>query len=1223
MQKTCSSVYRSYQVLRILFMRPRRQSLFVICCVIIALAIGVVPALANKATPLSKTRIIVGGESNNPPFSFLNEKGEPVGFSVDITRAIAKTMGMEVEIRLSLWADARKALENGKIDVILGMFYSEERAKIYDFSPPFVLISNAIFARKDSPPANSISDLRSKEIIVMRGEVMHDYIIKNRLTDRMLVTETPDDALRLLASGKGDYALVAQMLGFYWIKELKLSNIKTVGPSPEPFKNCFAVRKGNQILLSRFTEGLNILNQTGEYQRLYEKSLSVLEPTRITPVMVFKYAAIVVVPLILLLAVFLLWTLMLRTKVNEKTKELKESAERFRSLVTNIPGIVYRCANDANWTMLFISHEIDPVSDYPASDFINNAIRSYASIIHPDDRDLVDLAVQKGVKEQTAYSMEYRICRADGHIRWVHEQGQGVFAPNGNLLWLDGVILDISDHKQAEEALQETEEQYRMLVENASDIVYRTDENGYFTFVNPALFRIMGYRGDEIIGKHYKMVIRPDKFKEAITFFANQLIKKIPNTYYEFPIITKDGHEKWLEQNMQLVMEDNQVTGFQAVARDITDRKQAETAQRESEARYQLLADHMRDVVWLMDMNLKTIYNSPSGQKMRGYTWEEMQELPLDQHLTPVSLELAMEVFAEEMGRLQADPTYNVLRTLDLEFYCKDGTTIWTENTFSLIRDESGNPQYFLGEGRDISDRKQAEAALQESEKKYRLIFDNTPLGHFFFDEKGVIVECNNNFINIIGSTREALIGLNMLNLPDKNMVLTVREALSGRIGRYEDIYHSVTAKKATPMRALFAPMISKGGEILGGVGIIEDITERKMAEEEKAKLEAQLQQSQKMEAIGTLAGGIAHDFNNILGAIIGYTEMAVEEGSNEIQKQYLQETLVGAERARNLVKQILTFSRQDEHEKKPLDIKLLLKEAIKFLRSSIPTTVEINQNLTEESCNIIADPTQMHQVIMNLCTNASHAMKETGGTLKIALANVELAKDEIPNHPDLQTGHYVKLTISDTGHGIDPALIQRIFDPFFTTKSVDEGTGLGLSVVYGIVKSHGGIINVYSEPDKGAAFHVYLPRITYGEDMKVDRRKPVTGGTERILFVDDEPALVDLGRRMLSSLGYVVESVLSSVEALDKFNTKPDSFDLVITDMTLPKMTGIDLSRKLLEIRPGIPIILCSGIKEPETEAQAKSLGIKAYIMKPLTKRELANAIRNTLDGEMDTGSI
>ena len=1081
MQKTCSLLNRSYQRVRFLLMETRLQRLFATCLIVITLAISVVPAAAIK-TPAPE-KIIVGGEIGYPPYSFLDKNGNPSGFSVELTQAIARIMGMDIEIRLRPWPETRKALEEGTIDIIPGMFYSEERAKIYDLSPPFAIVSTAIFARVNSPPVNSIEDLRNKEIIVMRGEVMHDYVLKHRLTDRLVLTETPADALRLLASGKGDYALVAQMPGFYWIKELKLSNIKSVGPSLEPFKNCYAVRKGNAILLSRFTEGFNILNQTGEYHTLYNKWLGVLEPSRITFGLAVKYAAIVIVPLILLLAVSVLWSWMLRSSVRQKTKELKESAERFRSLVSNIPGIVYRCANDANWTMLFISHEIDPVSDYPASDFINNAVRSYASIIHPGDLDLVDLAVQKGVKEKTSYTMEYRICRADGHIRWVREQGQGVFAPNGILLWLDGVILDITNRKQAEEA-------------------------------------------------------------------------------------------------------------------------------------------------------------------------------------------------------------------------------------------------------------------LQKSEKKYRLIFENTPIGHFFFDENGVIVECNNNFVSIIGSTREALIGLNMINLPDKNMVLTVQEALSGRIGRYEDVYHSVTAKKATPMRALFAPMISEGGDILGGVGIIEDITERKQAEvarwesevkfrsvveksplgiaivddnfmciyvnkemsifsgypeqemvganfslllseeskamgieryqrrqrgedtpsryefsfvrktgearmgevwgatyidssgrvnsliqviditerkqaeEDKAKLEAQLQQSQKMEAIGTLAGGIAHDFNNILAAIIGYTEMAVEEDQNEIQKQYLQETLSGAERARNLVKQILTFSRQDDHEKKHLDIKVLLQEAVKFLRSSIPTTIEINQHLAEESCNILADPTQMHQIIMNLCTNASHAMKEAGGTLKIELTNVELAKDEIPSHPDLQTGHYIKLTISDTGHGIDPALIQRIFDPFFTTKSVDEGTGLGLSVVYGIVKSHGGIINVYSEPDKGAAFHVYLPRITYGEDMKVDRRKPVTGGTERILFVDDEPALVDLGRRMLSSLGYEVESVLSSVEALDLFHTKPESFDLVITDMTLPKMTGIDLSRELLKIRPNIPIILCSGIKDPDTEAQVKSIGIKSYIMKPLTKRELAGVMREVLDG-------
>jgi signal transduction histidine kinase/ActR/RegA family two-component response regulator len=396
--------------------------------------------------------------------------------------------------------------------------------------------------------------------------------------------------------------------------------------------------------------------------------------------------------------------------------------------------------------------------------------------------------------------------------------------------------------------------------------------------------------------------------------------------------------------------------------------------------------------------------------------------------------------------------------------------------------------------------------------------------------------------------------------------------------------------------------------------GLAFDITDRKQAKEEKSNLEAQLFQSQKMEAIGTLAGGIAHDFNNILAVIIGYTELARDKNQKQNKEQYLQETLNGAQRAKNLVKQILAFSRQDGNEKKPLDIKVLLKEAVKFLRSSIPATVEINQQLTKEECNIMADPTQMHQVIMNLCTNAAHAMKDTGGTLKIDLANLELAKDEIPNHPELQQGHYVKLTVSDTGYGIDPALIQRVFDPFFTTKSVDEGTGLGLSVVYGIVKGHGGVINVYSEPGKGAIFHVYLPRIMQTETMEEDAGKTVMGGTERILFVDDEPSLVDIGMRMLSSLGYRTTVAENSIEALEIFTAGPQSFDLVITDMTLPKMTGIDLSRKLLQIRPEIPIILCSGIKEPETEARAKSLGIKAYLTKPLTRKELARVIREVL---------
>ncbi len=507
---------------------------------------------------------------------------------------------------------------------------------------------------------------------------------------------------------------------------------------------------------------------------------------------------------------------------------------------------------------------------------------------------------------------------------------------------------------------------------------------------------------------------------------------------------------------------------------------------------------------------------------------------------------------------------------------------------------------------------KSREEALQKSEERFRFVLENVKDAVWSADLSGQYVFLSPVMTHIYGRPLSEMMDnpnfwIEATHPDDQAAVRASHEALL-RDGHIELEYRIINADgRVCWISDRKTILRDEHGVFSRMAGILSDITDRK-------QIEAQLLQSQKMQAIGTLAGGIAHDFNNILSVIIGYTELAREEYQNEKQQQHLQKTLDGAKRAKNLVKQILTFSRQDGHEKKPLDIKVLLKEAVKFLRSSIPATVEINQHITDEDCNIMADPTQMHQVIMNLCTNASHAMKEAGGTLKIELANLELAKDEIPNHPELQPGHYVKLTVSDTGYGIDADNIQKIFDPFFTTKSVDEGTGLGLSVVYGIVKNHGGAINVYSEQGKGAAFHVYLPKIIQTETMEEDTGKPVIGGTERILFVDDEPALVDIGTRMLSSLGYQVTGVLSSVDALDMISKEPQSFDLVITDMTLPKMTGIDLSRKLLQIRPDIPIILCSGIKDPETDAQARSLGIKAYLTKPLTRKELAHAMREVL---------
>ena len=650
--------------------------------------------------------------------------------------------------------------------------------------------------------------------------------------------------------------------------------------------------------------------------------------------------------------------------------------------------------------------------------------------------------------------------------------------------------------------------------------------------------------------------------------------------------------------------------------RKISERKLAEEALRKSEANYRQLFDNSPTGIYQVDFRTGkfTKVNDIMCEYL-GCSQEKITSLISYDFLTDESKQLYSERLSKLISgeKVPENPEYEILD--------KNGRRSWIQFNSKYIYDSEGRLAGADVVAHNITDRKRAEEALRESGAHYRSLVEGIPCIVYTFSQKRGGVYYSSQVNNILGYSPEQLcanpqLWHNSIHPDDLTFIeQVIRETATGKPFCVEYRIRDAHGNWHWLEDRSFGYKVEDDDTIIEGLAF--DITARKREEQEKAKLEDQLRQAQKMEAIGTLAGGIAHDFNNILAVIIGYTELARDRSQKEDNEQYLKETLIGAERARNLVKQILTFSRQNDYEKKPLDIKVLLKEAIKFLRASIPSTIEIDQQITGEYCNIMADPTQMHQVIMNLCTNASHAMKETGGTMKIDLANIELGKDEIPNHPELEQGHYVKLSVSDTGYGIDHNNIQKIFDPFFTTKSKDEGTGLGLSVVYGIVKGHGGVITVYSQPGKGAAFHVYLPLIIPTETKEVDAGKPVIGGTERILFVDDEPALVDIGMRMLFSMGYHVTGAASSQEALDMFRAEPQSFDLVITDMTLPKMTGIDLSREMLKIRPDIPIILCSGIREASIEAQVKIIGIKAYLTKPLTRRELSGVIREVLDGK------
>jgi signal transduction histidine kinase len=396
------------------------------------------------------------------------------------------------------------------------------------------------------------------------------------------------------------------------------------------------------------------------------------------------------------------------------------------------------------------------------------------------------------------------------------------------------------------------------------------------------------------------------------------------------------------------------------------------------------------------------------------------------------------------------------------------------------------------------------------------------------------------------------------------------------------------------------------------------EIEDRKRAEREKQRIATRLRQAQKMESIGTLAGGIAHDFNNILSAIMGYSEMTLYKLSDDSKaRSNLEQVLLASNRARDLVNQILAFSRQSEQTRKPVQIGPLVKETLKLMRASLPTTINIMEQINEKGALIEADPTQIHQVLMNLCTNASDAMREKGGgALKVDLDRLNLYEKEAALlYPDLNAGIYEMVSVSDTGDGMDSATIERIFDPYFTTKKAGKGTGMGLAVAHGIVKSHGGVINVHSEQGKGTTFQVLLPSIDGVAKSEGEELKPLPRGEERILFVDDEATLVDLGQQMLEHLGYKVKGKTSSIEALDTFRAHPDDFDLILTDKTMPNLTGFDLAKECKEIRSDIPIILCTGFSESTLLLRAGSLGISEIIMKPLLMRDLAGAIRKVLD--------
>jgi PAS domain S-box-containing protein len=658
------------------------------------------------------------------------------------------------------------------------------------------------------------------------------------------------------------------------------------------------------------------------------------------------------------------------------------------------------------------------------------------------------------------------------------------------------------------------------------------------------------------------------------------------------------------------VMKDNLSRLVPAVQRELSDaevrrkRRRAEKALRESEERYRALYEDNPSMYFTMDAQGTVLSVNRFGAQELGYEAGELVGKPVLNVFHPDDREAVREQFAQCLEK-PAEVAHWEFRKIR-----KDGSVLWVKESARAVTRADGNP-VVLVVCEDITERKQAE----EERARLATAIEQAAEGFIVADIEWIVQYVNPAFERISGYGKKEIIGQHLRILKsdkhEKAFYRQIRETLN----RGEVWSGRATSKRKDgtlyDVEITASPVRDKAGTIINFVSMHRDITH-------EVRLEKELRQAHKMEAIGTLAGGIAHDFNNILSAIVGFTQMALyktPQGSSV--RRDLERVLAAGSRATSLVRQILSFSRQTEQERKPLSVGPIVKEALKLLRSSLPATIEIRQDvsISPEECVVLADPTQIHQVLMNLCANAAHSMRIQGGILSVNLSGIQADASLVARYPDMKPGPYVRLTVSDTGHGMAPATLDRIFDPYFTTKGPGEGTGLGLAVVKSIVRSYGGIITVYSEPGKGATFHVLLPCVEGAALPEAPEVSALPTGAERVLFIDDEQALVDLGKELLESLGYEVVATTSSLEALELFRCQPNAFDLVITDMTMPGLTGMELSRDLMALRPNIPIVLCTGFSELINGDGARKIGIREFIMKPYVVSNLATVIRKVIE--------
>jgi len=904
---------------------------------------------------------------------------------------------------------------------------------------------------------------------------------------------------------------------------------------------------------------------------------------------------------------FKLYSERLVRKLEKKMQDLETTRDRLNHIFSSSPAVIYASQPSGDFAAIFISPNVTELLGYAPTDFTDTP-GFWADHIHPEDRPRVFEELSR-LFTQDRYAYEYRFRHKDGAYRSMHDAMRLVRDPSGAPLEIICCWTDVTERRQMEEALSMYEERFEKTFRSSPmAMVVSSFKEGRILDANPAFLKMHALEGEEAIGRTgIELGLWDDpgeRDRIAARLKAAGWLVNIERVFRK-----KSGESgAWL-YSVELIEVQGEPCAL-ILINDITELKKAEQLVKDSEARYRNIVE-ISPVAIAVHMEGKVVFCNRAAFDLFGAeSPEDLLGRPIHEIVHPDNLEAARQriqrMMAGEKGLYPVEDRYVSL----------DGQIIDVEVMATPLAYE-GRPalQVIV---QDVTEKKKMLREINERRQEYQDIFENIIDIFYRTDNDGKIVILSPSVKEIFGYSPDEVRGKPLSGLylhPEQREEFLAALREKGRMEGYEAemIRKDGSVIWISTNAGVYR---DENGNILGVQGVARDITAFKRVEKERQELERHLQHAQKLEAVGTLAGGIAHDFNNILSSVIGYAELSLgtlPAGSDAAED--IAQVLKAATRARDLVRHILAFSRQTEQERIPMEPHLVVKEVMGLIRSTLPATIEIRQD-TAPAGAILGDPTQIHQVVMNLCTNAYHAMRDKGGVLDVRVKRVTVDAGTQDAPPDLPAGAYVRIRISDTGCGMSPKVLERIFDPYFTTKAEGEGTGLGLAVVHGIVKGHQGSIDVHSEPGKGSLFHVYLPVIE-GE-AEADEGlsdEPLPRGAERVLFVDDDPAIANLGKIMLEQLGYKVSVRSNGIDALKLFRSDPERFDLVMTDMTMPVMTGEGLSLEIMRIRPNIPVILCTGFSHAMDRKKALALGIREFLMKPLVRRDVATTVRRVLD--------